>query len=128
MFSVAWAKTRCHRGMPGGRYVDTVYRNRQMHWYLSAQTVCPRDPRKTSSPGRIAMGENLHRFQALQSYNFTPVPPQGKISSKSVYSQEVEAAENMLPIALRPWQPVFRGRRGKLSERRKGSALDAWTH
>ncbi|RJP93767.1 MAG: hypothetical protein C4518_06185 [Desulfobacteraceae bacterium] len=74
------------------------------------------------------MGENLHRLQALQAYNSTPVPLYGKISRKSVFSQEVEAAENTLPIALRPWRAVFRGRRGKLFERRKGRALDAWTH
>ena len=42
-------------------YVDPVCRNRQVHWPLSAQTVCPRDPRKPSGQGRIAMGKNPRR-------------------------------------------------------------------
>ena len=58
MVSVVWAKTRCHRGMPGDCYSDNAYRKRQVHRHLSAQTVCPRDPRKPSGQGRIAMGKN----------------------------------------------------------------------
>ncbi|MFZ2630146.1 MAG: hypothetical protein WAX48_01065 [Desulfosalsimonadaceae bacterium] len=40
-----------------GEDADFAYRNRQVHWHLSAQTVCPRDPRKPSDQGRIAMGK-----------------------------------------------------------------------
>jgi len=39
--------------------------------------------------------------------------------------REPEAAENLWPVALRPGQAVFRGKRGKLSERRQSNSFDA---
>ncbi|MFZ2631711.1 MAG: hypothetical protein WA081_06045 [Desulfosalsimonadaceae bacterium] len=53
---MAWAKTRFMKWNAELCFADSVYRNWQVHWLLSAQTVCPRDPRKPPAQGRIAMG------------------------------------------------------------------------
>jgi hypothetical protein len=75
MISVAGAKTRFIKWNAEICSVDSVYQKRPVRCHLPAQTVCPRNPRKPSGQGRIAMGhpsdKSMTSFSFVSRHNKT---------------------------------------------------------
>ena len=94
-------------------FVDSAYPNRQVYRHLSAQTVCPRDPRKPPAQGRIAMGAPRRK-----SVVFSAESSQGRAGNSILANNNKNKHLNHMEVEI----PAIRWRCIQLAGRSASSA------